>query len=264
MRPKLIATDLDGTLFGRDLTVSERNKRALQRAHDAGIPVVMATGRMYRATLPYARECAIATPLITYQGALIRDHRTDEEIWHRTIPIDLAHEALEALFESKLHVNLYVNDELLIDKHTPESELYCSVAKVEPRLIRSLAEGLTMEPTKMVAIGAVEDVRRWVPVLQERFGERLYVTESFPIFLEIANPTIRKSVALEHVATRLGVKREEIVAFGDGMNDLDMLTYAGLGVAMGNAPDRVKEIADRVTRPVSEDGLAVVLEELLA
>lgn len=264
MRPKLIATDLDGTLFGRNLQISERNRRALQRAHEAGIPVVMATGRMFRATLPYAMECGIKTPLITYQGALIRDHRTQEELWHRTIPLDLAHEALEALFESKLHVNLYVNDELLIDKFTPESELYCSVARVEPRLIPSLAEGLTMEPTKIVAIGTVEEIQRWVPALQERFGARLYVTESIPIFLEIANPTIRKSVALDHVAGRMGIRREEVVAFGDGMNDLDMLEWAGLGVAMGNAPQAVKEMADRVTKPVGEDGLALVLEELLS
>lgn len=263
MRPKLIATDLDGTLFGRDLTVSPRTRRALQLAEDAGIPLVMATGRMYRATLPYARECRITTPLITYQGALIRDHQTQEELWHRTIPRDLAHEALTALFASKLHVNLYVNDELLIEKHTPESELYCSVARVEPRVIPSLAEALTTEPTKIVAIGRAADIRHWVPALQERFGERLYVTESLPIFLEIANPTICKSVALAHVAGRLGIRREEIVAFGDGMNDLDMLQFAGLGVAMGNAPQAVKEIADRVTASVGEDGLAAVLEELL-
>lgn len=263
MRPKLIATDLDGTLFGRDLTVSERNKRAVQLAHDAGIPVVMATGRMYKATVPYARECGITTPLINYQGALIRDHQTQQDLWHRTIPLDLAHEALEALFETGLHVNLYVDDELLIDKLTPEAELYCSVARVEPRLIPSLADGLHMEPTKIVAIGTVEQVRHWVPALQERFDTRLYVTESIPIFLEIANPTIRKSVALAHVAERLGVKAEEIVAIGDGMNDLDMLQFAGMGVAMGNAPQAVKDIADRVTRPVGEDGFACVIEELL-
>ncbi|HEY9857002.1 MAG TPA: Cof-type HAD-IIB family hydrolase [Stenomitos sp.] len=263
MRPKLIATDIDGTLIGRDLVVTERTKRAFRRAHDAGIPIVMATGRMYRATLPLARECAITTPLITYQGALIRDHQTQEELWHRTIPMDLAHEALEALFATKLHVNLYVDDELLIERVTPESELYCSIAKVEPRVVPSLASGLTGEPTKIVAIGSVEDVQRWLPGLQEQFGDRLYVTESLPVFIEIANPTVSKSAALDHVARRMGIQPAEIVAFGDGMNDLDMLQYAGLGVAMGNAPRAVKERADRVTKPVSEDGLACVLEELL-
>lgn len=264
MQPKLIATDLDGTLFGRDLEVSSRTMRALERAQAAGIPVVMATGRMFCATLPFARACGITTPLITYQGALIRDPQTDEELWHRTIPLPLARAALEALRATSLHVNLYVDDALLIERVTPESELYTSVARVEPRLVRSLEAGLTSEPTKLVAIGSVEAVRHWLPRLQEQLGDRLYVTESLPVFIEIANPGIRKSVALDHVARRLGVGPAEIVAFGDGMNDLDMLRYAGLGVAMGNAPEALKEAADRVTDSVSEDGLARVLEELLA
>lgn len=263
MRLKLIATDLDGTLIGRDLAVSERNKKAIKRAQDAGIHVVMATGRMFRATLPYAHECGITTPLITYQGAWIRDHRTSEDLYHQTIPMTLAHEALDALEASGLHVNLYVNDELLIEKHTPESELYTSVSRIVPHLVTSLRSGLTHEPTKIVAIGPEDAIKRWVPALQEQFGSRLYVTESIPIFLEIAHPAIRKSAALAHVAGRLGVAREEIVAFGDGMNDLDMLAYAGLGVAMENAPDAVKAIADRVTGHVRADGVAQVIEELL-
>lgn len=264
MRPRLIATDLDGTLFGRDLTVSDRNKRALALAHAAGVHVVMATGRMFRSTLPYARECGVQTPLITYQGALIRDHQTHEDIWHHTIPTPLAQEALLALVETGLHVNVYVNDELLIERQTAESELYCSVSRIEPRIVPSLAEALATEPTKIVAIGTVDGISRWVPALQERFGPRLYITESIPIFLEIAHPAICKSVALRHVAERLGIQREEIVAFGDGVNDLDMLEYSGLGVAMGNAPDRVKAIADRVAPSVAQDGVAQVIEELLA
>ncbi|HEY9898116.1 MAG TPA: Cof-type HAD-IIB family hydrolase [Pantanalinema sp.] len=264
MRPKLIATDLDGTFIGRDLEVSERNRRAVQLAHDAGVHFVMATGRMYRATLPYARACGVKTPLITYQGALIRDHLTEADLWHRTIPMGLARETIEVLRGSGFHLNLYVDDELIVERMSPEAELYSSVSRIVPKVVPSLEGALTAEPTKIVAIAKADEVQKWVPALRERFGDRLYVTESIPIFLEIANPTIRKSVALEHVAERLGVSREEIVAFGDGMNDLDMLAYAGLGVAMGNAPDAVKAVADRVTHHVREDGVARVIEELLS
>lgn len=263
MPPKLIATDLDGTLFGRDLTISARTRRAIARVHAAGIPFVMATGRMFRATLPYAQACGVTQPLITYQGALIRDPHSHEDLWHRTIPLPLAHAALDALEASGMHVNLYVDDELLIERQTPEAELYSSVSRVEPRLVSSLRGALTSEPTKIVAIGSVDAVRHWVPTLREQFGATLYVTESIPIFLEIANPAIRKSVALLHLAERLGVAREDIVAFGDGMNDLDMLEVAGTGIAMGNAPAFVREAADRVAPGVTEDGVAQVIEELL-
>ena len=264
MRPKLIATDLDGTLIGRNLQITDRTKRAIALAHYRHIPVVFATGRMYRATLPFARECAIASPLITYQGAMIREPDAPAPLWHRTIPHDLALEALAELRRTGLHVNLYLDDELVIERETPESELYCSYSRVIPRLTSSLESALSAEPTKMVAIGQPEQIQRWLPLLQERFQDRLYVTESLPMFLEIAHPDISKSAALKQVADRYGVEASEIVAFGDGMNDLDMLRFAGLGIAMGNAPEAVKAASDRIAPSQAEEGVAKVLEELLA
>lgn len=263
MRPKLIATDLDGTLIGRDLQVSDRTKRAIARAHELEIPVVMATGRMYCATVPFARACSITTPLITYQGAMIRELDAKTPLWHRTIPSGLAREAMAVLRETGLHVNLYLDDELIIERVTPESELYCSYSRIVPKLTPSLEAALKEEPTKMVAIGEPKQIQHWLPILQEHFKGRLYVTESLPMFLEIAHPEISKSAALKHVAERYGVFAHEILAFGDGMNDLDMLRYAGLGVAMGNAPELVKASADRIAPPQAQDGVAQIMEELL-
>lgn len=263
MLPKLIASDLDGTLIGRDLQVSERTKRAIARAQALDIPVVLATGRMFRATVPFAEACNISTPLITYQGAMIREVDALAPWWHRTVPATLALEALAALRETGLHVNLYLDDELVIERVTPESELYCSYSKVVPQLTPSLEDALHEEPTKMVAIGEPSQIQHWLPILQERFKGRLYVTESLPMFLEIAHPAISKSAALRQVAERYGVHPQDIVAFGDGMNDMDMLLYAGLGVAMGNAPAAVKAVANRIAPPQSQDGVAQILEELL-
>lgn len=262
MTYKLVATDLDGTLVGRDLRISPRSLRAVQRVHEAGAHFVLATGRMFRSALPYARECNVVTPLITYQGALIRDHRTMEDLWHRTLSAEMAREALDALSETGLHVNLYVNDELLVDSLTPEAELYSRISQVEPKVVPSLHEAVALQPTKIVAIGEPEAIDHWTPRLKERFGDRLYVTKSISRFVEIASPEISKSKALRHLCERLGIKREDVIAFGDGMNDLDMLEWAGCGVAMGNAPDALKEVADRVTAHVREDGVACVLEEL--
>lgn len=259
---KLVATDLDGTLVGRDLRISPRALRAVQRVHAAGAHFVMATGRMFRSALPYAQACDVVTPLITYQGALIRDHRTMQDLWHRKIAAEMAREALEALAETGLHVNIYVNDELIVDRLTPEADLYSRISEVEARVVPSLYEAVSGQPTKIVAIGEPEEIDRWTPILKERFRDRLYVTKSISRFLEIANPQVSKSMALSHLCERLGIRREEVIAFGDGMNDLDMLEWAGCGVAMENASDPVKEVADRVTAHVREDGVARVLEEL--
>lgn len=262
MTYKLVATDLDGTLVGRDLQISPRVLRAVQRVHASGTHFVMATGRMFRSTLPFAQACDVVTPLITYQGALIRDHRTMQDLWHRTIAADAAREALDALAETGMHVNIYVNDELIIENLSPGAELYARISQVEPRLVKSLYEAVATEPTKIVAIGEPDQIDHWTPLLQERFAGRLYVTKSISRFVEFTNPQISKSVALSHLCERLGIKREEVIAFGDGMNDLDMLEWAGCGVAMGNASDAVKAAADRVTSHVKEDGVAHVLEDL--
>jgi hydroxymethylpyrimidine pyrophosphatase-like HAD family hydrolase len=104
----------------------------------------------------------------------------------------------------------------------------------------------------------------WVDVLTKRFGDRLFIAQSLPTFLEIADPSVGKGSAVAHLAATLGIRPEEIVAVGDGMNDLDMIEMAGCGVAMGNARDGLKQAAKRVTKPYDQDGVACLIEDLIA
>lgn len=262
---RLVATDLDGTLFGHDMVISPRTRRALASLAERDCHLVLATGRMFRATVPVARELSIVTPLVTYQGALIRHMTTLEDAWHRTLPADLAAEALEALEEAGFHINLYVNDELHLKHLTPEAQSYISLARVEHRLCGSWAEAMAaMEPTKIVGIGPEEKVAASVVALKARFGDRLFITQSQPTFLEIAHPSVNKGAAVAHLAEQLGIPREQVVAVGDGMNDLDMIEYAGLGVAMGQGHPELRARARRVTRPLAEDGVACLIEDLIA
>ena len=264
-RYRLLATDMDGTLFGHDCRISERTRRALAAWEARGGHVVLATGRMFRATVPYARELGVRHPLVTYQGALIRHHETGEDTWHRTLPRALAAEALEALEATGLHVNLYLDDQLHLRALTPEAESYMALAKVEATMCDDWHTAMAAcEPTKIVAIGPEERIVHWVAELQARFGTRLFVTQSQPTFLEVAAPNVGKGAAVAHLAETLGVRREEIVAVGDGMNDLDMIQMAGLGVAMGNAREGLKKAADRVTASVDEDGVAQLIEALIS
>lgn len=264
-RYRLFATDLDGTLFGHDLQISPRNRAAVATLAGRGCAVVLATGRMFQATVPFARELGITTPLITYQGAWVRDAATGADTWHRVVPPALAREALAALEQTGLHVNLYMNDQLYLRHITEEANAYVRLARVDfeqvPDWEPLLAQG---GPTKLVAIGPEPDIVRWTEVLKERFGDRLFVTQSQPTFLEIAGPEVGKGAALAHLAAELGVPREAVVAVGDGMNDIDMIAYAGLGVAMGNGHPALKAAADRVTGTLQEDGVAQLIESLVA
>jgi Cof subfamily protein (haloacid dehalogenase superfamily) len=264
-RYRLLATDLDGTLFGHDLKIGDRTRSALMGLGERGVALVLATGRMYQATLPFARELGITTPLITYQGAWIRHPHTHKDVWHHVMEVELAREALAALAETGLHVNLYMNDKLYLQNVTEEARGYTALARVDFEQIMDWEQVLREGgPTKLVAIGPEPEIVKWQAVMKERFGNRLFVTQSQPTFLEFAGPMVGKGRALEHLAAQLGVAREEVVAVGDGLNDLDMIEWAGLGVAMGSGHPGLKAKADRVTASLAEDGVAVLIEQLIA
>lgn len=264
-RFRLLATDLDGTLFGHDLVISPRTRKALARLAERDCRLAIATGRMFRATLPIAEDLGVTLPLITYQGALVRCPLTRVDTWHQPLPRALAGEALEALAESGLHVNLYLDDELVLRDRTPEAESYLALARVTPVMCASWEEAMIAhEPTKIVGIGPEAKVVALVAAFRERFGDRLFVTQSQPTFIEITHPAVNKGAALDRLAASLGIAASEIVAVGDGQNDVEMIGYAGLGVAMGQGHAALKAAAGRVTKPLAEDGVACLIDDLIA
>jgi hypothetical protein len=154
-----------------------------------------------------------------------------------------------------------VDDQLYIEKVTPESELYCRIAGVTAEVKNPLESCLAKPATKLVAISDPRRIERLLPDLSEEFAQTLYVTQSIPEFVELANPAISKGRALHLVAERLGIPRHAVMAFGDGLNDLEMLREAGWGVAMGQAPSALREAADEVTLSIDEDGVAGIVHD---
>lgn len=260
---KLIALDLDGTILGRDLTVSPQCKAAIRRAEEAGVRVTIASGRMLKSTLRYARDLAIRTPIICYQGAMTADPVTGEIMWHRPVPLDLAHEVIGMCQAQQVHVNIYVNDELYVDRITREAERYAKLSIVEAHAVGDLLGFLRSEPTKIVAIGETDVIDSLTNALERTYDSRLYITKSFPTFCEVAHSDCSKGQALARLAQSLGIAQEETIAIGDNPNDLDMIEWAGLGVAMGNGAAEVKAVADWVTATVDEDGAARAIENAL-
>ncbi len=260
---RVVALDLDDTLLGRDLVFRPRVMRAVQAAKDAGLMLTLATGRMFQSALPYAQELGITLPLICYQGALIEDPVSREVLFHKPVPLQKARQLIETVRRWGLHVNAYVDDELYVEKVTPEAERYVRIARVPLHAVGDLLAFLTSPPTKLVIVSDDATIDKATAELRTAFGDTLYITKSLPMFCEIAHPACNKGIALAFLASSLGVGQAETVAVGDGLNDLEMILWAGQGIAMGNAPLEVRAAADWVTGSLQEDGAARALERLL-
>ncbi|HEX3031118.1 MAG TPA: Cof-type HAD-IIB family hydrolase [Bacillota bacterium] len=260
---KLIAMDVDDTLLDNQLHISPRVNRLINRLQAEGVVVTLATGRMFRSTLPLAKELGLDIPLITYQGALVKNCISGEVLLHRPLSKERAIEVIRLGREQGLHINLYLNDQLYYEQVSKAGEAYARLADVPVCLVPDLAEFLVSQeegPTKMLLIGEEQHLDNLLESTKSYFGGEVHVTKSKPIFLEFTNPTANKGTALAELAQQYGVTREEIMAFGDSYNDLEMLEYAGMGVAMGNARPALKEIADYITKGNDEDGVAEAIE----
>ncbi|MGO0123168.1 Cof-type HAD-IIB family hydrolase [Desulfothermobacter acidiphilus] len=260
---RLIAVDLDDTLLDPELRITPRTRRVLQEVQRRGVRVVLATGRMYQATVPYAAELGLEGPIIAYQGAWVRDFPGGKERLHLPVPLDRALEVLEYLTPLGFHLQVYVNDRLYCARYTPEGERYAVMCRVEFQVVGDLCSFLRSPPTKILMVAPEEEIDRLLPGLRARFGEDLHLGKSKPYFLEIAHPRATKGEALAYLAQQLGLVAEEVMAIGDGYNDISMFRFAGLAVAMGNARPAVQDEADFVTASHAEEGVAQALEKFV-
>jgi len=259
---KLIAIDLDDTLLRNDLTISSRARNAIRRAADAGVKVTLATGRMYASALPFARELNLNLPLITYQGALVK-YAGGEVVYHKPLPLSLSRQIVKFILPYGYHLNVYINDELYMETASPEGQRYLSISKVPVHLVENLPETIVQDPTKLLVIAEEPQLDALAGDIRPAFGAHVNITKSKPHFLEIGHIKATKGLALERLARSLNLEASQVMAIGDSWNDLDMIEYAGIGVAMANALPEIKEIADYVTCNNDDDGVAEAIEKLV-
>ena len=240
-----------------------RTRAAIRAAREAGIHVVVVTGRMFRSVRPYLREAGIDDPAVCYQGAVVADPVTGEFLLHVPIPLELAREAIAAVEEEGFGLNCYVDDELYVAEITAEARRYADFQHLELHAVGPLLDWLDRPPTKLVVIEDPDVLDGLEARLKERFRGRLYISKSLPYFLELANPAVTKASGLGFLADRLGFTAVETIAFGDGENDVELLAWAGYAVAVANAHDRVLAVADFVCPSVAEEGVAQTIEALL-
>ena len=233
----------------------------MRAARDAGIPFVIATGRMFRSVKRYVDQLELDGLVVCYQGAVVAD-ASGRFLRHVTIPLELAREAIAAI-AGRHHVNCYVGDELYVETVTEEARRYADFQHLPIHPVGDLLDWLDEPPTKLVVVGEPKTMDALELELKGVFDDRLYISKSLPEFLELAATEVTKATGFALVAEELGVPLDRVVAFGDGENDVELLESVGYAVAVANAHERVLAVADFVCPPVAEEGVAQVLEAAL-
>ncbi|SDQ87902.1 hypothetical protein SAMN05216232_2391 [Virgibacillus subterraneus] len=264
----LIALDLDGTLLTDNKEISIRNQQTLQQAKNDGHIVVIATGRPHRASINYYHALGMDTPMVNFNGALIH-HPTDHK-WdalHSPMPIRTAHKIIDACHDLNVNnVLAEVMDTVYLDQYDEKIiDIFQTTQQDPPFTIGSIKNELKEDPTSLLIHPKEEHIHKLRSHLDDYHAELIEHRKWGAPWniIEIVRKGMNKAVGLQKIAHYYHIPQEQIIAFGDEDNDLEMIDYAGVGVAMGNAIDELKSISKHVTATNEQDGIGVFLEDYL-
>jgi Cof subfamily protein (haloacid dehalogenase superfamily) len=256
------AFDLDGTVLRRNLGITQDTVVALQRLRERGMRLVVATGRRFESAREHAGRLGFAEddPVICYGGSMVR-RMNGETLLHRTMPGSLGREVLEWAAARDLHARVFVDGHIITSPDIPSArpEAGASIVDSPADWLRDSGE----EPVKLVIVDRPDDIEGWLEEAKSAFAGHLFVTRSLPHYVEVGSLEGTKASALGFLCERWGIEPERVLAFGDADNDIDMLRFAGHGVAVGGMSGEVRGAADKVVPGVDEDGVAGYVESLL-
>ncbi|EJS16652.1 cof-like hydrolase [Bacillus cereus VDM062] len=266
MTYKMIVLDLDDTLLRDDHTISPRTKEALMTAQEKGVKVVLASGRPTFGMRNVAKELLLeeyGSFILSFNGAKIINCKTNEEIFSSTLSPEIVNNLFEISKTEDIWIHTYIGDDIVTEENNPYTEIEGEITGM-PIIEVDDFKAAVKEPVVKVLMN--KEAERLVEVekkLQKQLEGQLSVMRSKPFFLEFTEHGVTKGTSLNQLIQKLGIKREEVIAMGDSYNDQAMIEFAGLGVAMGNAPDDIKEIANYVTDTNMNDGVAKVVEKFV-
>lgn len=263
MKIKLIASDMDDTLLNKECKISAGNAAAIKKAVQQGIVFLIATGRMYVSARPYALDLGLDVPLVTYNGALVKESKSGKVFYEHKMKLSTAQEVLQYCQEQGYYLQVYVGDKILIKEENEFSRMYTKISGIPTTEMGEAIYHTEEEPYKILIMTKENEFEQVWKIFEEKFKGKLDVTSSKDNFLELMEPGVNKWEAVKAVAQSYNIAPEEIMCIGDSNNDINMIKNAGIGVAVANAKDSVKDHAKIVTGSNNDDGVAMVIESIL-
>lgn len=262
MKYKLVALDLDGTLLNSDHEISDYSGRVLKKLDKLGIKVVIATGRSYSSLKPKIHEYKLEHPVVCYNGAMIRDGKTDKILFNSTLKEDISQTLIDISRRESIHFHGFYLGDFLHEFKSESSDYYESLSGLKG-VITDFNDLESYNFTKGMFIGDHDLLKKLEVEIRDKYDGQIYMAFSKPVFLEIMDIEASKAKALDRIIKEYGILREEVIAFGDGLNDSEMLKFAGKGIVMCNGHEDLKKRFENSKYTNDEDGVARYLEDLL-
>jgi hypothetical protein len=263
MQYKLLAVDIDGTLLNNRREITAKTKKAIYQAIDRGVVFTISSGRPIQGVEMITRQLELDIPVITYNGAMVITGSTRNVIYSCCMREEDALLVERLGKERNTTIAIWSDNQLFVNKMDERAEKYSHISGTQPKLYGDIYELIRKGISKILWYDEVERINAFEREMHELVGPSMNFHTSQPFFLEFVDVNASKAIALEKLGEHYGIRREEMIAVGDGYNDISMIEYAGLGVAMGNAPDDIKQQADYVTLSNENDGVAHVIEKFI-
>lgn len=263
---KLIAVDMDGTLLNEKKEISNRCYEDIMKLKESGKKIVLATGRPLNGILRYIEKLNLMDEddyVVAFNGALVQSTQTKQILFNKPLSLDAYKELYELSKQLEINIHALTDNSVLTPKDNPYTEIESSINKIPT--IEGPIEDVDIS-TIIIKVMFVDDPAKLdaiIPLLPQWVKEKYSILRSSPIFLEFLDKSVNKGAGVSAITQQLGMKPEEVICVGDAENDIAMIQFAGLGVAMANATEEVKAVADYITLSNEEDGVAHVIEKYM-
>ncbi len=264
---EILVLDIDGTLTNSEKDVSPLTLDAIFKAQERGHKVVLASGRPTRGILDLANRLKLSEYngyILSFNGAKIISCRTNEIIYQTVLPREIIPQLYTAAIENSVGILSYEENTIIAGTDIDEyMEKESKINNIPIKRVDNFPNYINFDVNKCLMTGSGTHLEKVEKIMKNKFGGILNIYRSEPYFIEIMPQNIDKAYSLSKLLDYLGLSKDQMISCGDGFNDLSMIQYAGMGVAMANAQEIVKQAADYITLSNDEDGVAHVIHEFM-
>lgn len=265
MKYKIMVLDIDGTLTNSEKKITEKTRSALIDYQERGGKIAIASGRPTKGIIPYAEQLELEKYggfIMAFNGGKVINCQNGQTVFSANLPLEFLPEICEEVYKTNVGINTYEGDDLIAGNGVNEyTEIESKIIGLNIKEVDDFVSYVNFDINKCLLSGNPDEVLELEKKLSKRVGDKLGVFRSEPFFLEIVPKGIDKANSIDSLLKTLNIKTEECIACGDGFNDITMVEYAGLGVGMENANDKLKAVANFITKSNDEDGIAYVVEK---